>query len=1140
MKPTPEQEKVITTEKQTLIVEAGAGTGKTWALVGRFIHLLEVHPDWPLESVIAITFTDKAAREMRSRVRSSIEERAQSAPPDSYWHEHRRNLNQLQISTIHSLCSRILRENAIAAQIDPKFEVLDETQSDLLKETAVRETIKTMVEEKHPSLELLESLTVRDLETEMLKLLSQRGVLGVLFKELPDEESLLGTWDEGLEEMRTALFQKEIAENDLISSALIEIPRMEIVDPTDKLVGTVQLAKDGCEALRNDDLSKALKYWLEINLTGGRQANWGGKEALSELKAMMKGFRETAKTIQKAGGLQDIGEFDRLAAYHLQLWQGLWTLLNQVYDHLKDELQVLDFDDLEHLTVKLLEIEPCTERLQRFLEGINHLMVDEFQDTNPIQKKIVKALAPLEDSGKFFAVGDAKQSIYRFRQAQVSIFNRTADEIFTITGEAPLPLSTSFRSHRRLVNALNDLFDEILKPEFGAEHEAYEAHPGPLTANREGDEAPTPCVELLLLPDRDQEDENISAEDARIAEAIWIAERIHKLHQDKTQIWDKDKETYREFEFHDAAVLFRATTDLPLYEAEFKDAGVPYMTSSGRGYFDRPEVQDLISLMHALLNPFDDLNLSAALRSPLFSLSDETLYRLRLFDEKGDRVEKTIRYREALIDPPPNDQMAWVERAARILEELWAMTGRVSVWHLLRKALDLTGYEALLAINDQGGGRQLSNVRKFLAQTRDQMDLGLAEFLSQLRDLKKREAREGEALGREPESGAVQLMTIHAAKGLEFPVVFLADLGRGKGGGFGSPYLLHDPQFGLVCKVRDNSGDWVKPVPGGYGWANWVNDSMESAENKRLLYVACTRAADLLILSGKLSRGDNYLSDILDAWDIPDEGDEEEIITTDKYSLLVTRPQNLPESTPPIVTIKEKILDLTTIPPLVLPYQEKGTMDSLSVSALTDLLEKEGETSRIHPVVLDHNQEKAHDHIPGYILGNIVHHILSHGFFDKDPERDIKKIIRNFGQQEGLRGEVLTNAVKRIDRMLENFRRHPLLQEIQTADRRLYEVPFSWSSPIGEVHGVIDLLYQSQEGEWHLIDWKTDYFKQEKRKDFEDKYQRQVSIYYHAVSNILNISPDVKLVFLNPNTYVLDIEPEDIDFLDKLVVENNY
>lgn len=1130
MKPTLEQQKVIETENQTLIVEAGAGTGKTWALVGRFIHLLEVHPDWPLESMIAITFTDKAAREMRSRVREAIEERAQNAPPNSHWQEHRRNLDQLQISTVHSLCSRILRENAIAAQIDPKFEVLDETQADLLKETAVRETVKRMVEERHPSLVLLESLTVRDLQTEMLNLLSQRGILGLLFEGLPDEAGLLRTWREGLEEMRTALWQDQVSEYNLVPDALNQIPRVEIIDPTDKLADTVQLTKDGCKALESGNLTKALMLWLDINLIGGRQANWGGKEALKELKAMMGALREAAQTIQKAGGLQEIGEYDHLAAHHLQLWRELWYLLNAVYDRLKDEEQALDFDDLEQLTVKLLEIQPRPERLQSFLDGINHLMVDEFQDTNLTQKQIVTALAPIEDQGKYFAVGDAKQSIYRFRQAQVSIFNQTAKEIQDLTGEEPLPLSTSFRSHRRLVAALNDLFDEILKPNFGVRHKDYEAHPGPLTAYREGKNAPQPCVELLLLPDKDLEDKNISAENARIAEAGWIARRIQELHQDKTQVWDKEINAYRDFEYRDAAVLFRATTDLPLYESEFKSAGVPYLTSSGRGYYDRPEVQDLISLLHALLNPFDDLNLAAALRSPLFSLSDETLYRLRRFDKNGDRAAKPTPYKQALKQPPPNDQMGWVTRASQVFEELWAVSGHISVWHLLRRALDLTGYETVLAINDEGGGRQLSNVRKLLTQARDQMDLSLGDFLNQLRDLKKREAREGEALGREPESGAVQLMTIHAAKGLEFPVVFVADLGRQKDDRSGSPYLLHDPEFGLVCKVRDENGDWVKPVLGSYGWANWVNDSMENAENKRLLYVACTRAADLLILSGKLSRGENYLSDILDAWDIPEKGDEVEIITYQNYNLLVNRPQELPESTSLSFTAKEETLDLSSIPPLAKPYLQEKMLASLSVSALTSLLEKEEAQSRIHPIIWDQHQERKHDHVPGFILGNIVHHILSHGYFDGDSENEIKGNIRNFAQQEGLRGEALARAVKMTDHMLANLRKHPIYEEINGANQRLYEVPFSWSSPIGEVHGVIDLLYQNPVGEWYLVDWKTDYLTDGNQNKLREKYKTQISIYFNAISNILKIVPKTYLVFLNPLVALIEIHPENINY----------
>jgi ATP-dependent exoDNAse (exonuclease V) beta subunit len=299
-------------------------------------------------------------------------------------------------------------------------------------------------------------------------------------------------------------------------------------------------------------------------------------------------------------------------------------------------------------------------------------------------------------------------------------------------------------------------------------------------------------------------------------------------------------------------------------------------------------------------------------------------------------------------------------------------------------------------------------------------------------------------------------MTIHAAKGLEFPVVFIPDLGRGKGGSFGSPYLLHDPEFGLVCKVRDEQGSWVKPVPGGYGWAKWVNDSMETAEDKRLLYVACTRAADLLILSGKLGRGSNWLPDILDAWQIDVDGDEEESITFENYHLKVMRPKELPELGSASIAERKASFDLGSVPDLAKPYRSEGLMPSLSVSALTNILEKEDIKSRIRPVVWNEKLDGMRDHVPGYILGNVVHHTLAHGFFDGKSENEIRELIEKYGQQEGLRDEALAKASSKIHHMLTHLRKHPITEEIMRAKRALHEVPFSWLSPIGEVHGVID------------------------------------------------------------------------------------
>ncbi len=1126
MKPTSEQTRVIETEGQALFVEAGAGTGKTWSLVERFIHLLETRPDWTLDSIIAITFTIKSAREMRSRVRKAIEQKALKDPSDSIWQTHRRNLDRIQISTIHSFCTRILRENAIAAQIDPKFEVLDETQAGLLREKAVREAIKKLVDTHHPALEILDSLTVSDLQGEMINLISERGILRRLFDGLPDVSQLLEMWKLGLEEMRKALWEQQLAENDDLIIAIQEIPLVNILDPTDKLVGVVVNAKKGIETLSDDGFVLAMERWKEIDLRGGKQDNWDGKEALDDLKALLRVLRETARGIEKAGALQEISEYDYQAAQHLQLWRQIWDELNTVYDQLKDEQQGLDFDDLEYQTLKLLQIKPRPLRLQSFLDGIKHLMVDEFQDTNPVQMEIVTFLAPFNEAGKLFTVGDAKQSIYRFRQAQVGFFNRTAQEIQKVTHQEPLPLSTSFRSHKRLIEALNDLFNVILQPITGENHQVFEAHPGPLVADRKGEEAPSPCVEIMLLPENDLEDNTISAEDARIAEGAWIAQRILQLKMNAMKVWDKELNSYRNFEYRDAAVLFRATTNLPLYEAEFKAAAVPYLTSSGRGYYVRPEVQDLVALLHALYNPQDDLNLAAALRSPLFSLSDETLYRLRLINPDGSMAEKSIPLRIALSQPPINDQADLVRRTFEILESLWPIAGCVNVWQLLRTALDLTNYEVVLAVNDGETGRKLSNVQKFMAQARDQLNLALGDFLAQLRDLKEREAREGEALGREPESGAVQLMSIHAAKGLEFPVIFLADIGSNKFGRNRSPYLLHDPEFGMACKLRDEKGDWIKPDPAGFTWAKWMDNSLKIAESKRLLYVACTRAADMLILSGQPGEKNSWLPEILGGWQIDVEGDEIEEYAYDRYKIRVVRQRELPE---PLEQIEQTISSrqhIEDIPLLAQSLASKESPRSISVTDLiTEVQKEKGGISQIKPVVWDSEQPSFEEYIPGHILGNVVHHVLNKRFFFEITSDNLMTILERFSKQEGLTGKQINKATIKLKNMLTKFRGHPLFEQIRTAKQCQFELPFNWLSEKGMIHGIVDLLYQDQSDHWHLIDWKTDYATEGNLAELKEKYLLQISMYYYAISNILNISPEITLVFLNPSPIIVDVSP---------------
>lgn len=911
-RPTPAQDAAIRSRGRALLVEAGAGTGKTWVLVERYVGMLADHPDWPIESLVAITFTEKAAREMRNRIRERIT--ALARRDGGIWLERRRALDRMQVSTIHGLCARLLRENALDAVVDPKFAVLDAFDALLLQDEAVDRLVGRLADEDHPALELLAGHSLRIFRQQLSTLLDRRGSAAPLFDDLPSPEALFEQWRVALDEAAAQFW----------TAARRSDPRLEQVEalagleaaPEDRLTPSVLHAQQGLAAAESGQLPTAAAAWLQINLVGGRQAAWGGKEPLATLKESLRALRDVAREMTKAGLAAGAGENDREAAHRLHLWREIWLALEAEYQRLKAERYALDFDDLELLTVRMLQQEPRGARLQATLDAYHHVMVDEFQDTNAAQRTIVYGLAPPDAAGKLFIVGDAKQSIYRFRQAQVSVFSSTRDEIEAATGAPPIALDRSFRSRPALIAALNEGFDRLFAP-LGERHLSFEAQPGALSAHRDPIEIGPP-VEITLLPARDEQGERLSADEARRWEAARIAARLRALRDEGYPVGDG-----RPFDFGDGALLLRASSSFPIYEEALKRAGIPYLTVGGRGYYDRSEIQDLIGLLRALDNPNDDLSLAVALRSPLFALSDETLFRLRWQDRAGALRDEAAPLLEALLDPPPCPDEAWlVAHAATLMTDLGALAGRLTIWELLRAVLDRTGFEATLARLDLDGGRRRPNVLKFLDLARGQGGVSLSLFLAHVDMLQGREAREGEALAGEAPSDALQLMTIHGAKGLEFPVVAVADLGRS--GPSITPAPLHlDPLYGITCDWQGADGEWVRPASAE--WARWMEKRLDAAEERRILYVACTRAADLLLLSGRpTSKGQDGLGLLLGAWDleIPPPGPPH-VVARDGYEISLQTlasepvlPPGRPGSAAPAPPVRPPNLDPLPIPPL--------------------------------------------------------------------------------------------------------------------------------------------------------------------------------------------------------------------------------
>ncbi|NPV09900.1 MAG: hypothetical protein HPY83_18305 [Anaerolineae bacterium] len=655
-----------------------------------------------------------------------------------------------------------------------------------------------------------------------------------------------------------------------------------------------------------------------------------------------------------------------------------------------------------------------------------------------------------------------------------------------------------------------------------------------MTAHRPTPPGSATPVELVLLPQEREEGSSLSAEEARLFEADLIAERLHHLQRSAFPVWDKDDGSYRPFRYDDAAVLFRATTDVPLYEERFRAAGLPYLTVSGRGYYDRPEIRDLVSLLAALHNPYDDLSLAAALRSPLFSLSDETLYRLRRRTADGRCSPRSVPLVSALAAPPPTDQPERVAHAAAVLGELWDLAGRVDVCHLLRRALDRTGYQAVLALEDAsegGGGRRHANLEKLLRLAYERGGDGLSAFLRHVSLLREREVREGEAAAAAPEAGAVQLMSVHAAKGLEFPVVAVADLGRAPGGGARTPRVMGDPAYGLVCMDRNEDGDWVKPA--GYAWAEWLDGRMERAESNRVLYVACTRAADLLLLFGRPAPGDNWLARVMRAWELAPEGPEEEIIPYPGFAVRIRRPANVKADTTPGPVSgatqpggggsahgRTRGQPQDTCLPAAVAALPPRPPRSVAVTSLARLLGREPEP--LPPV------RPRSDGSIGLEIGRLVHRALDHWDCLSEPYPALQARLEAWATRRGLDATTARRVAGAVHRCLREFWRSALYRAASRCRERHTELPFALQAGQTTIRGALDLLYRDDEGRWHLVDWKTDYVTEDEVLVQAPVHRLQLAVYARAASVVTGEPPTVSVCFLRPRVRVMSFQTQEL------------
>jgi ATP-dependent helicase/nuclease subunit A len=825
----------------TLFVEAGAGAGKTSSLVARIVNL--VRSGVPITGIAAITFTEKAAAELRSRTRQRLE--AEPAPETA---AALARLDHAPIGTLHSFARRILFDFPIDAGLPPGFTVLDELQSGLAFEEQWNDLLDRLLDEAEPAGGLIAGGRA------FVELCEFDG-FGVDKGARRMADDFRANWD--LVSDRVDLSDPGPLQLDTVAlDRLVARIGSTTIPADDKQTGTVaELVALGA-GLQSHSLRSRLEalaaldakcgHWGELKVLPGAKGKWtaafgaGGENALESLRAdeveLGRLAHETLEGVKR----------------HRRLLLGA-IMGRFVLDAATERAAAgqLEFHDLLVLARRLLTDHPQVRRLLH--ERYVRVLLDEFQDTDPIQLEIAVRLTagpadPAQETriepsehrswrdlrplpGRLFIVGDPKQSIYRFRRADISQYLRAADQV----GADNVRLSANFRSTRAVINFANDVFARLISYEPDAQP-AFQA----LAACRAAERLDHGTVSLIGADRHDdltanQRNAEMGAADAlRLREAADVAATVSTALADGWAVYDETLDELRPCRPGDICILLPTRISLPSLEAELRRAELSYRAENSSVVYATTEIRQLLLALRAADDPTDTLALVEALRSPLYGCSDVELWEWK---SGGGTWNLWSAPPTQLHDHPVADAIAHV----RSLAERVGTTSAADLLAALadeRRLFDL----ALSGPDARDVWRRLRFVIEQARAWADAGGHGTRRYL-QWATLQASESRVADTILPENDHDAVRVMTIHAAKGLEFPITIVAG-------------LTTKPRRATTNGVVWANGTWMLAGRGDDGVFvahQPIDEQMGDAERRRLLYVACTRAVDHLVLS--LHRG---------------------------------------------------------------------------------------------------------------------------------------------------------------------------------------------------------------------------------------------------------------------------------------------
>ena len=894
---TPAQRAAIDDRGGALLVSAAAGSGKTAVLTERAVRLI-TDPEHPVDAdrLLIVTFTNAAAAELRARIGQALLRRSQAEPGNTALRRQRMLLQRAPICTIDAFCLDLLHKHFQALDIPPDFTPADPGSVEMLRNAALSETLEAAYQDA-------DFCAFADLYGKgRTDKAAGEAVLQVydFLRALPDYDKkldeMLAPWQDENGFARTCwhdILMQEAARSaraakELLCAALNDCREDFVTAQADAEASKkTTAAKEKAVAAVNEKFAEPLERLEnsaallgEVERLAGA-GEWTplydrltpyvlGMEQAPGLKNMKKRLTgehkdavktradEAAKLFEKIEDLiscsLDEAELDRKAAEPC-----LRALFAAVRDFdarfaaRKRERRLLEFSDFEHLALRLLrdaDGQP-TELCQGIRQGYAAVMVDEYQDTNALQDALYRCLAsPAGDD--LFLVGDLKQSIYRFRQADPSIFREKLESWPLLPGgearprpedgrpgeNAMLALDANFRSAPQVVAGINFIFEQLMTPALG--DTAY-GDGQRLVCGAPG--AYKGSVEAHFLPD-----------DAAETDAQYIAGRIEAMVASGEPV--RDGGTTRPVQYEDCCVLLAARGDFPAYAEALTARGIPVYADARENLLDAPHIRPLIALLRVIDNPAQDIYLAAAMLGPMFGFTDDDLVRLRAGAQTPDQHIRISLYGavlQAVQNEAEDDFTRRVQAFYRRLTTLRRMARSVPVEELLEEIFVSTGYLAALGAMENGQRRR-EDARRFASFCAGAGAGGISALVRAIdaAALAGSTGQETAPGGARP--GCVTIMTIHRSKGLQFPVVFVADTARQfNAADTRQPVLLHRV-WGAGLRLRPEGGEGAYKTA-AYTALSTVHAAEMRSEQMRLLYVALTRAQDKLILTVPLGIG---------------------------------------------------------------------------------------------------------------------------------------------------------------------------------------------------------------------------------------------------------------------------------------------